>query len=590
MFYLITNVFPYSGFFALHLLNGKSATFGGEDGDAPDRDGNHPQKMLYVAANIGPYAGLLASSFRLGRVPTAIPWGRCADVYGRKFALVVGIVAMVVGNLLFGLAPSFATAVGIRFCTGLMNGTMVVARTAISEIAEGDPELESMGVAMMSSMVGYGMLIGPAIGGLLSDPVKQYPGYFESSMDDDNVLRSMGKKILKEHPFLLPNLIGSALSFLTLVIVLLYVEETLPDDQRRDWLMIPQDIQSWIRSRTILRWQPEKDSTRNISGDKDGSPETQAPSLGTISISEGTPLIQDRSTAETNSPARIATVLTALNTNCDSSTIQASNDERTTRGVFASFLNDTSNLRYFFFSMWSYAFTSLASLETFPLFAIASTARGGFGFDETSIGLVQTISGCIFVLGQYACFTFAKKRFGLMKTLRISALGRSLLLLLFPMALYISPKPNGGIKCRSATNCDHAISSNRNWYQLGFLGSVTGVIGILGSIYMGCTTIGVNACIKDTSQRASMNGLHSSIASIGRGLGPLFSGYLVAATMTSGLISTRFNAWVVYGVLMVMEGITYLSARMIPEESQDESDDDSSSRNTNNDDEEDKPY
>jgi hypothetical protein len=43
---------------------------------------------------------------------------------------------------------------------------MIVARTAISELARGDKELESKGVGIIMSMVGYGMLMSPAIGGL----------------------------------------------------------------------------------------------------------------------------------------------------------------------------------------------------------------------------------------------------------------------------------------------------------------------------------------------------------------------------------------------------------------------------------------
>ena len=141
MFYLIMNVFPYSGFLAMHLLND---------------DDNNDQSILYTAATIGPYAGILVSSFRLGRIPTAIAWGKCADIYGRKFVLVVGLVAMVVGNFAFGVAPTFTSAVLIRFVMGILNGTMVIVRTAISEISKGDSKLESKGVAMMSSMSGYG--------------------------------------------------------------------------------------------------------------------------------------------------------------------------------------------------------------------------------------------------------------------------------------------------------------------------------------------------------------------------------------------------------------------------------------------------
>jgi hypothetical protein len=84
---------------------------------------------------------------------------------------------------------------------------------------------------------------------------------------------------------------------------------------------------------------------------------------------------------------------------------------------------------------------------------------------------------------------------------------------------------------------------------------------------MGCFTIGVNASIVDASQRASLNGLQSMIASIGRGVGPIASGYLVAFAMTSGGISPSLGAWAVYGVLVVLEGITYWSTRFLPEDS-----------------------
>merc|ERR1711924_295741 len=79
--------------------------------------------------------------------------------------------------------------------------------------------------------------------------------------------------------------------------------------------------------------------------------------------------------------------------------------------------------------------------------------------------------------------------------------------------------------------CDMAHHETRNWYQLVYLGLVTGLLSIFGSIFMGCATIGVNARIWDACQRASMNGLQSSVASIGRGTGPIVSGYLVRGAM-----------------------------------------------------------
>ena len=72
MFYFVMNVFPYSGFMALHLLN--------KNIDNDNNDIDNP--TYYTAATIGPHAGVIASAFQIGRVPSAILWGKCADVYG----------------------------------------------------------------------------------------------------------------------------------------------------------------------------------------------------------------------------------------------------------------------------------------------------------------------------------------------------------------------------------------------------------------------------------------------------------------------------------------------------------------------------
>lgn len=596
MFYLIMNVFPYSGFMALHLKNGALKL---DDGYGKDQ-------LPYVAANIGPYAGILASSFRLGRIPTAIAWGRFADVYGRKFALCASTLALVAGNLLFGLAPTFATAVAVRFCAGFLNGTVVVARTAISEIAMGDPKLETRGVAMFSSMSGFGMLVGPAIGGLLSDPIKQYPEFFYNvETDDDGILDDgvrllFWRTLLEDYPFLLPNLIGSVVALLSLINIVLCFEETLPDDQRRDWKLIPMDIGSWIASRTIGTIWVQKQRTDHTTMKPNNHDEMR----------QNTPHLNDDENPRILSPLRGSTPAAAI---IDERTplVQLSNnftptnfsdgqddvkhtksrasEERetgtTSSTLVATFLDTNTNVRYFFYSMWAFAFSSLASLEAFPLFAMTSIDKGGLGLDEISIGMVQTVSACFFIVGQYATFTVAMKKLGWRKMIPISLLGRSLLLLLIPLGLYVSPSK--GIDCSSNTEIDidnnitniNDIGSNsyhsKNWLQFVYFGFVIGVIGILGSNFMGCATIGVNACIKDASQRASMNGLQSMVASIGRGVGPIFSGYLVASTMTSGVISAKLSAWVVYGVLVVFELITYFISRIIPDNSRDDSKNDS---------------
>jgi len=551
MFYLIMNVFPYSGFMALHLLNGKTQN---------ENDGNDIQhRILHIsAATIGPYAGILASSFRLGRIPTAIPWGRCADIYGRKFALVVCTMAMIAGNILFALAPTFSLAVAVRCCTGLLNGTMVIVRTSISEIAWGDRKLESRGVAMLSSVSGYAMLIAPAIGGLLSNPIKQYPNYFINDGKNGTVML-FWKNVLTDYPFLIPNLIGSFVATASLLIVVFCVEETLPEDRLRDWRLIPSDFGLWISS--IVTFHKKKQSVLK-----------ERPSSHEMTTEERAPLVASSEKQATFSNSRVACPQPTYSTSGAKDEINETREQSQKKSTFASFLDSTSNVKFFFYSMWLFAFSSLASLETFPLFAMTSISKGGLGFDATRIGIVQTIGGCVFVVGQYTAFSTAIKHLGVMKALRLSTFGRIFIVLFFPLALYFSTPMDS--ECETQTDVSTIVGNNsincapvKNWYQLGYLGLVTSIKAILGSIFMGCSTIGVNAALTDASQRASMNGLQSMVASIGRGVGPIVAGYLVAATMKSAAIPAGASAWVVYGLLMVMESITHWSTRIIPNES-----------------------
>jgi len=56
------------------------------------------------------YAGFLCGGVMLGRAIGAHFWGYAADKYGRKPILLISLVSVVIGNLAFGLAPSFAVA------------------------------------------------------------------------------------------------------------------------------------------------------------------------------------------------------------------------------------------------------------------------------------------------------------------------------------------------------------------------------------------------------------------------------------------------------------------------------------------------
>ena len=84
--YLMISMFPYSGFMVINLLPGTTVD------------------------NVGGYAGILASSFMIGRTLTSYIWGKAADVYGRVFVLEWTLLMAGIFSLLFGTSKSLTSA------------------------------------------------------------------------------------------------------------------------------------------------------------------------------------------------------------------------------------------------------------------------------------------------------------------------------------------------------------------------------------------------------------------------------------------------------------------------------------------------
>jgi len=197
MIFILSSLFPYSGFMVMELLEPSSST----------SSSTTTNKITKEKGGI--YAGVLTSAFMIGRALSAVLWGHVSDVYGRKFCLYVGSVSNAIGSLAFGLCTtSFVWAFIIRFLMGFLNGTMVVSRTMISELSNGDKTLELKGVGLLMSMIGYATLIDPVIGGYVATPVENYPQL-------PSILPPFITEVLESYPFLLPNLVCCAFSIVT---------------------------------------------------------------------------------------------------------------------------------------------------------------------------------------------------------------------------------------------------------------------------------------------------------------------------------------------------------------------------------------
>eukprot|EP00359_Climacostomum_virens_P008891 CAMPEP_0204907500 /NCGR_PEP_ID=MMETSP1397-20131031/6637_1 /ASSEMBLY_ACC=CAM_ASM_000891 /TAXON_ID=49980 /ORGANISM="Climacostomum Climacostomum virens, Strain Stock W-24" /LENGTH=398 /DNA_ID=CAMNT_0052076677 /DNA_START=237 /DNA_END=1430 /DNA_ORIENTATION=- len=164
----------------------------------------------------GYYAGFLGAAFMVGRGISSPFWGHAMDKYGRKPTLSVALFCITVGTLLFGLSPNYAWALVSRLVTGLFAPIPAVCKTAVSELSPPDKTKFSMSVFTIGWSVG--LVLGSGVGGVLAHP-------------ENLGIATSG--IFVDYPYLLPNFVIALMSFLDLVLVVLYFQETLHESDRQ---------------------------------------------------------------------------------------------------------------------------------------------------------------------------------------------------------------------------------------------------------------------------------------------------------------------------------------------------------------------
>ncbi|KAI9250000.1 major facilitator superfamily domain-containing protein [Sporodiniella umbellata] len=164
---------------------------------------------------IGSYAGWITSIFFVAQFFTAIAWGKISDRYGRRPALLCGLVGNAVSSCMFGLSKSLWWAIGSRALCGIMNGNNGVARSFLSEITDNTNKARAF--SMFGFCWGMGMIASPAIGGYLNHPVTNFPKLFGWS------------QFLKDYPYFLPCFVSALLTSFGFIVAFFFLEESNPN-------------------------------------------------------------------------------------------------------------------------------------------------------------------------------------------------------------------------------------------------------------------------------------------------------------------------------------------------------------------------
>lgn len=122
----------------------------------------------------------LFASFSLAQFLATPVLGRLSDKFGRKPVLVISLLGTCVSLAAFASAQSITWLFIARILDGITGGNISVAQAVIADSTSGSQRAKSLG--MLGASFGFGFLVGPALGGLLSVFGLSAPFWFASGL------------------------------------------------------------------------------------------------------------------------------------------------------------------------------------------------------------------------------------------------------------------------------------------------------------------------------------------------------------------------------------------------------------------------
>lgn len=344
---------------------------------------------------VGFYSGIAEGAFHVGSVFGSIGWGHYADVKGRRPALLAGLLGTIAATLSFGFARSFAMAVATRFAWGLLNGNVGVAKTSMSEVCSDRHTARAFAYIGLAN--GFGRLLGPAIGGLLAEPVRKY---------------GWKSELLERFPFALPCLIAAMLTLVTLVLAYAVLKETL---------------------------QSAPPSAPTIAKDA-GACAAAADDSRDASLGEAAP------TDNESEEARMLGKAPAVDEAPDSK-MAAAAPQRTPESPISSIVRLMRDppVASCVLLYCGLGCIGLVSQELLPLYVINDRAHGGFGLDSSAIGLLALSGGPWMIASQAFLFERCTAALGVLRVNEVSLVLFALCMATTPLQSLAAALPEGAL-------------------------------------------------------------------------------------------------------------------------------------------------
>ncbi|TVY44738.1 putative membrane protein [Lachnellula subtilissima] len=472
---------------------------------------------------VAKWAGITSAAFSLSQCSTAIIWGRASDMFGRKPVILFGLTCTMICTLLWGMSTSLPMAIMVRALAGACNGNVGIIRTMVAEMVP-EKELQPRAFSIMPLVWSLGSIFGPSFGGFFAKPAENFPGIFGNS------------KFLIKFPFLLPNIVASALFTVGISTGILFLRETLETKRHKT------DYGREVGARLVSAFKTTFRLNRKHKtfGRHSNLNEEQSASLLRPTSSAGNEQYDGNfSSKSISKPPQPAPAL---------------------REVFTR--QSVINLiAYTLLALHAVAYDQLL-----PIFMHAKKQphdantqlpfkfTGGFGINHARIGVLFTAYGFVGCFIQFLVFPPMARRFGVLNCFKCCAVA-------FPLICFVTPYT---ALIQSSTLQQAAM------FAIMVVRSFAVIFAFPCSIIL-LTNSAVSLRILGT-----LNGVAVSVSAVGRAIGPALGGTAFTWGVERGYVITPW--WLLGGIAMIgaipiwhlveMEGFN-----KAPEDNDDEDDD-----------------
>lgn len=173
--------------------------------------------------------GYLTASYAFAQFIAAPILGQLSDKYGRKPILIISLfgtflsyLVFVLGIILRNLPLLFIS----RITDGITGGNISVAQAVITDITKKKDRAKNFG--LIGAAFGLGFIIGPYLGGKLSDP--EVVSWFNATT---------------------PFWFASILSYITVILIIIFFHETIKEKMVKMKINFSQSIKNIIRTATL---------------------------------------------------------------------------------------------------------------------------------------------------------------------------------------------------------------------------------------------------------------------------------------------------------------------------------------------------